>query len=77
MRSAWQAYVSKIRRKGNRGKNTMSHQEAMKLASVTWPKEKAKIERRLKKECKRRSLAKPDLQKSVEPESKNEKTGDD
>ena len=52
MRSAWQQYVAEVRRKGNRGKNTMTHQEAMKAASLSWPKKKAKIERLAKKAAK-------------------------
>ena len=52
MRKAWQQYVAEVRRKGNRGKSTMTHQEAMKTASLSWPKKKAKIERLAKKAAK-------------------------
>tara|TARA_B100000029_G_C17502653_1_gene933215 strand:- start:682 stop:918 length:237 start_codon:yes stop_codon:yes gene_type:complete len=59
MRKAWINHVAVTRRKGNRGKKTMTHHEAMKVASGTWPKEKAKIMRRLKRECKNRPVVKP------------------
>ena len=49
MRRAWTDYVAEVRRKGNRGKKTMTHREAMKAASVTWPKAKAKLLRKHKK----------------------------
>ena len=48
MRRSWFDYVAKIRKKGNRGKKTMSHAQAMKIASATWPKEKKRLERKLK-----------------------------
>lgn len=62
MRKAWTDHVSETRRKGNRGKNTMSHREAMKAASETWPKAKAKLERKLKRE--KKSASKPREQKT-------------
>ena len=70
MRRAWTDYIAKIRKKGNRGKNTMSHREAMKLASQSWPKEKAKIARRLKRESKQnkqKSVVDTLSQKNQEP----------
>tara|TARA_B100000029_G_scaffold362707_1_gene355724 strand:- start:672 stop:899 length:228 start_codon:yes stop_codon:yes gene_type:complete len=48
MRRSWFDYVAKIRKKGNRGKNTMTHAQAMKVAAETWPKEKKRLERKLK-----------------------------
>lgn len=72
MRKAWQEYVGKTRRKGNRGQNTMTHQEAMKVASETWPKEKAKIQRRLNRECKKRKSERVlPAQKSSGPPGEN------
>ena len=53
MRTAWMDYVKKIRKKGNRGKSTMSHREALKAAAVTWPKEKAKLIRKQKRDAKK------------------------
>ena len=74
MRSAWQQHVAKTRRKGNRGKSTMTHQEAMKAASGTWGKEKDKIMRREKRECKSRVAKKPPPKKEAVPETENEKS---
>ena len=72
MRKAWQEYVSDVRRKGNRGKNkTMTHKEAMTCASQTWPKQKAKLLRKMKKA---ESAAKPLKQKTAENTSENVKT---
>ena len=74
MRSAWQEHVAKTRRKGNRGKNEMSHREAMKAASVSWPKEKAKLLRKQKRECKARVAKKPPSKKHSGLETENEKS---
>lgn len=60
MRKAWTDYVAEVRRKGNRGKKTMTHREAMRAASVTWPKAKAKLIRKLRKD---RPAVKPRAQK--------------
>ena len=60
MRKGWTDHVAEVRRKGNRGKKTMSHQEAMKAASVTWPKKKAKLQRQAKR---LKSDAKPPAKK--------------
>ena len=60
MRKAWMDWVAKTRKKGNRGKaNTMTHKEALKAAAITWPKEKAKIVRRRKRECRKKPAAEP------------------
>ena len=52
MRSSWLEFVKRTRVRENRGKKSCSYREAMKIASETWPKEKAKIERRIKRERK-------------------------
>ena len=52
MRRAWLAHVAKIRKRENRGKGECSYREAMKKASTSWPEEKRKHERRLKREAK-------------------------
>ena len=62
MRKGWTDHVAETRRKGNRGKNIMSHKEAMKAASVTWPKAKAKLERQIRKGTV--SVSKPREQKT-------------
>ena len=57
--------MAETRRKGNRGKKTMSHREAMRAASVTWPKAKAKLERQQKwAKSKAESASKPPSQKN-------------
>ena len=57
MRQAWMQYVGKVRKKGNRGSSTMSHREALKAAAVTWPKEKAKLIRKQKRDAKKKAAA--------------------
>jgi len=70
MRKNWFEYVAKIKKKNNRGSKTMSHKEAMREASKTWPKEKKRIERRLKK-C-QKSASEPRLQKNQDVENAQE-----
>ena len=55
MRSAWFEYVAKVRKKlqRNNKKKTVSHKEAMKVASVNWPKEKVKLQRKIAREKKK------------------------
>ena len=52
MRSAWFEYVAKVRKKLQRKNKTkiVSHREAMKEASTNWPKEKAKLQRKISRE---------------------------
>ena len=69
MRKAWTDYVAEVRRKGNRGKKTMSHRDAMKTASVTWPKAKAKLIRKQKKSA---PVAKPPQQKTDDEKTQND-----
>ena len=52
MRRAWLAHVAKVRKRENRGTGECSYREAMKRASTSWPDEKRKHERRLKREAK-------------------------
>ena len=56
MRKLWFEHVSKTRRKMQRKNKQATHSMAMKEASVTWPKEKVKIQNRVKREA--RKLAK-------------------
>ena len=61
-RKAWLEHVGKTRKRENRGSKTCTYREAMKIASTTWPVEKKKLERKLKKEAKsknRPEAAKP------------------
>ena len=54
MRKRWGEHVNKVyeklKRKAKRDKTTITRREAMKVASESWPKEKAKILRKMKKE---------------------------
>jgi hypothetical protein len=70
MRKGWTDHVAETRRKGNRGKKTMSHKDAMRAASVTWPKAKAKLERKNRKA--RGSGVKPPLQKKPDKPDEND-----
>ena len=59
MRKEWFDFVRKTRKKlqrKNKGKD-ITHQKAMSEASIHWPKEKVKIERRLKREKHKREAA--------------------
>ena len=57
MRKEWFQFVRKTRVKLQRkNKNkTVSHQQAMSEASKLWPKEKEKIQRRIKRQEKKRA----------------------
>ena len=56
MRRNWFDFVKKIRAKLSRQrKANVSHREAMKEASILWPKEKEKLLRRQKREAKKRA----------------------
>ena len=53
MRKLWFEHVSKTRRKMQRTNKGATHRDAMKEASVTWPKEKVKIQNKHKRESRR------------------------
>jgi len=56
MRKNWFEFVKKVRAKLSRlRKENVSHRDAMKEASVLWPKEKEKLMRRVKREAKKRA----------------------
>ena len=69
MRKGWTDHVKETRRKGNRGKRTMTHREAMKAASVTWPKLKKRL---LKKQQKEKSGVKRVKQSKGELPAEND-----
>jgi hypothetical protein len=52
MRKEWFTHVRKVRRKLSKGKDTppCTHRKAMSAASETWPAEKQKILKRMKRE---------------------------
>ena len=55
MRKEWFNFVRKTRTKMSRASKTnVSHREAMKAASVEWPKEKAKVLKRIKREARKK-----------------------
>ena len=53
MRKLWFDHVAKTRRKMQRTNKGATHRDAMKEASVTWPKEKVKIQNKQKREQRR------------------------
>jgi len=63
-RKEWFNWVAKTRKKLSTKKKPCSHKEAMAKASITWPKEKAKLERRAKRMMKAAVKV-----KTVEPSS--------
>ena len=56
MRKKWFEHFHKTRKKLLRKDKKTTHRQAMKAASVTWPKEKVKIQNKFKRE--QRKLAK-------------------
>ena len=54
MRVEWFCWVAKTRKKMTRRlKAPVTHRQAMKEAALTWPKEKMKIQNRLRREERR------------------------
>ena len=69
MRKLWFEHVSKTRRRLQRKQKDATHRQAMKEASISWPKEKVKIQNRIKREA--RKLAKERSAGKVGPEEKS------
>jgi hypothetical protein len=70
LRKEWFQYVSKTRKKMSRGsKEPATHREAMKKASESWPKEKQKILRRIKREKKQECVKSRTVKKPKAPDS--------
>ena len=67
MRKEWFAFVRKTRVKLQKKDKTkkITHQMAMSEASKHWPKEKAKIARRMKREQKKLENAQSNAEKST------------
>ena len=65
-RKEWFNWVAKTRKRLSTKKKPCSHKEAMAKASITWPKEKAKLERRARRAAKQEAKVKA---KTVEPSS--------
>ena len=72
-RKLWFEHVAKTRRKGARKDKTYTHRNAMKDASVTWPKMKDKLEKKHRREV-RRALK---LQKQTQDPPKTESSTSD
>ena len=54
LRKSWFEHVAKTRVKMQRGrKDKVLHRDAMREASISWPKQKLKIERKNKREAKK------------------------
>ena len=68
MRKLWFDHVSKTRRRLQRKQKDATHRQAMKEASISWPKEKIKIQNRIKREA--RKLAKERSAGKAGPEEK-------
>ena len=54
-RKLWFEHVAKTRRKGTRKDKAYTHRNAMRDASVTWPKIKDKLARKHKREVRKAS----------------------
>jgi hypothetical protein len=69
LRSDWFAWVNKTRKKLSKGcKVQVPHRQAMKAASITWPKEKEKLLKKRRREAKKQEKVKPSKKPRVEPE---------
>ena len=73
MRKHWTDWVGETRRKGNRGKKYMSYREAMKQA-ITWPKQRKKLERKFKREARKKSVEDKPIQKVDETSTESVST---
>ena len=59
MRQHWFDHVRRTRVKMTKSsKENVSHREAMKIASDSWPAEKAKVERSMKRAAKKKAKGK-------------------
>ena len=72
MRKNWFAFVATTRKKLSRKlKRDVTHREAMKEASVLWPKEKTKILNTLKREERRAAKETQQKQRTEDPKPKS------
>jgi len=57
LKTEWFQHVAKTRTKMQRGtKEKVLHRDAMKQASVSWPKQKSKLERAARRAAKKKKL---------------------
>ena len=79
MRKNWFAFVAttrkklsrKLKRISRKEKRDVTHREAMKEASVLWPKEKTKILNKLKREERRAAKETQQKQRTEDPKPKS------
>ena len=75
LRKEWFLYVSKTRKRMSRNqKEPVSHRDAMKKASETWPKEKEKLLRRIKREKKQKIAKSNKVKRPKVPDSDEKKS---
>ena len=65
-RKEWFNHVAKERRRLQRKDKKATHRQAMAAASVTWPKQKAKLQRKAAREAKKTQRAESSS-KAVQP----------
>ena len=65
-RKEWFNHVAKERRRLQRKDKNATHRQAMAAASVTWPKQKAKLQRKAAREAKKTQRAESSS-KGVQP----------
>ena len=70
MRKLWFEHVSKTRKKLQRKDKAATHRQAMKVASTSWPKEKVKIQNRIKREVRKAAKERCAAKVSVEEKTK-------
>ena len=56
-RKEWFNWVAKERRKMQRKNKAATHRQAMAAASITWPKQKARLQKRVQRAARARSKA--------------------
>ena len=75
LRQEWFLYVAKTRKRMSRkSKEPVSHRDAMKEASTTWPTEKKKLLRRMKRKKKLEAGNERPNKKPKPPNSDDKKT---
>jgi len=70
MRKLWFEHVSKTRKRLQRKDKAATHRQAMKEASISWPKEKVKIQNRIKREARKAAKERCAGKVSVEEKTK-------
>jgi len=77
LRQEWFLYVAKTRKRMSRkSKEDVSHRDAMKEASTSWPNEKKKLLRKIKREQKLQVGKERPCKKPKAPNSDDKKTSE-